>query len=263
MYLTAENIDDDLQTKYIGRKIIYFDTIDSTNAYAKRIGETCEEGTVITCEKQEMGRGRLGRQWESQKGSLCMTIVLRPNINISHVSKITQVCAAAVSEALNEYGIEVQIKWPNDLKLGNKKICGILTEMKTENNNLLFVAIGIGLNVYNVFEESPEDIKKVATSIFVETGKKLNRSSLAARIMNNFEYLYEEFINGNFNVSLDICKKKSDVIGKPINLINNKTVKKAKAIDLGSDGELVVQYENGKIDSIISGEISIRTIEDR
>jgi BirA family biotin operon repressor/biotin-[acetyl-CoA-carboxylase] ligase len=95
-----------------------------------------------------------------------------------------------------------------------------------------------------------------------ETGKHIKRSVIAAKILNNFEILYNEFLkNNNFKLSLDVCKKKSNVIGKNINLIKNKEIKRAKAIDLGEEGELIVQYENGEIDSIISGEISVRTLE--
>jgi len=255
---TSEN----LKTRFIGRKIIHFDTIDSTNTYAKTIGELCDEGTVITCERQVLGRGRLGRQWESQVGSMCMTIVLKPEINILQVSKITQVCAAAISLSLEELDVDVKIKWPNDLMLNNKKICGILTEMNSDKNRVNYVVVGMGLNVNNSHEDFPTDIRNIATSIFIETDKKIERNIIAVKIMNNFEILYNEFVkNNNFRASLDICRQKSNIIGKNVNLIKNNNIVCAKALDLGDDGELIVQYENGEIDSIISGEISVRAVE--
>nr|WP_312577245.1 biotin--[acetyl-CoA-carboxylase] ligase [Sedimentibacter sp.] len=259
--LTADNINKNLETIFIGRHIIYLDTLDSTNIYAKKIGESCDDGTVITCEKQVGGRGRLGKQWESMTGSVCMTIVLKPQISISQVAKITQVCAAAIALSVSELDVDVKIKWPNDLMINNKKICGILTEMNSDKDHVNYVIVGMGLNVNNPYEDFPYEIRNIATSILNETGKTVKRSDIAAKIMNNFEVLYNEFVNNNnFKLSLDICKNKSNVIGKSINLIKNKEITRAKALDLGQDGELIVQYEDGKIDSIISGEISVRTI---
>ena len=254
-WLTEENIKKHLNTKTIGRNIIYFETVNSTNAYAKDAGSSLEDGTVITCDEQTTGRGRLGRKWESQKG-MCMSILLKPHIDLRHVPKITQVCAAAVSLSLDELEIDTKIKWPNDIYLNGRKICGILTEMKTEMNNLSFIVIGIGMNVIN--DNFPEKIKNTASSIFQETGKKVEKSIVAAKILNNFEILYNEFTKGNFKASLDICREKSYVLGREISLIENSSMKKATAVDLGSEGELVVRYEDGRTENVISGEISVR-----
>lgn len=259
--LSADKIHENLETLFFGRNIIHFDTIDSTNSYAKTIGESCDDGTIITCENQEVGRGRLGRQWESQAGSMCMTIVLKPRIGMFQVAKITQVCAAAIALSLDELKVDAKIKWPNDLMINNKKICGILTEMNSDKNHINYVLVGMGLNVNNLNEDFPYEIKNTATSILNETGKHIKRSVIAAKILNNFEILYNEFTkNNNFKLSLDVCKNKSNVIGKNINLIKNNEITNARALDLGEDGDLIVQYENGEIDSIISGEISVRTV---
>ena len=254
--LTEENIKKNIKTKYVGRKIIHFNMIDSTNAYAKNMENTLENGTVITCEEQTLGRGRLGRKWESKNGSLSMSIFLKPEINSHHVSKVTQVCAAAVCKALEGLGVNTQIKWPNDIFLNDKKICGILTEIKTEKNSVGHIIIGIGLNVNN--DDFSEEIRSIASSIFLETGMKLRKSLVAAEILNNFELLYNEFLNRNFKKSLDICREDSYIIGKQIDLIENKIAIRAKAVDLGNDGELIIQYEDGRTDFIISGEVSVR-----
>ena len=260
--ISSDEIKDNLKTLFIGKKIIHFEEIDSTNTYAKEIGDSIDEGTVITCERQVAGRGRLGRQWEAQNGSLCMSIILKPKISMYQVAKITQVCAAAISISLDELNIDAKIKWPNDLMINNKKICGILTEMNSDKDHVNYVVVGLGLNVNNLYEDFPSEIKNVATSIFNETGIKINKNIIAAKIMNNFEILYNEFVNNNnFKLSLDICKKKSNIIGKNINLIKNNNITSAKALTLGDDGELIVQYENGEIDLIISGEISVRAVE--
>lgn len=252
-YLRQDNINKYLNTKVIGRNVMFLEQVDSTNNYAKN--NDLSNGSIVTCEEQTTGRGRLGRRWESQKG-MCMTIVLIPEIELSQISRITQVGAAAVAKALEELEINAQIKWPNDIFLNGKKICGILTEMKTEKDKHPYVVVGIGMNVNN--DHFPDEIKDIASSVFLETGNIIEKSLIAAKILNNFEELYNEFISGNFNLSLDICRKKSFVLGKQINLIENNSVRKATAVDIGSEGELVVVTEDGKTEKIISGEVSVR-----
>lgn len=252
-YLSGENINRHLHTKFMGRNVVYLEKVDSTNNYAKN--NDLSNGSLVTCEEQTTGRGRLGRRWESQKG-MCMSIVLIPEIELSQISKITQVCAASVVKALEELDINAHIKWPNDIFLNRKKICGILTEMKTEKEKHPYVVVGIGMNVNN--DHFPDEIKDIASSLFMETGKVFEKSLIAAKILNNFEQLYNEFINGNFKESLDICREKSYVIGKNINLIENNFLRKATAVDIGSEGELVVITEDGNTEKIISGEVSVR-----
>ena len=258
--LTNEEIKTYLNTKFIGRNIIHFDELDSTNSYAKKIADTLVgEGHVVITEKQLSGRGRMGRQWSSQNSNgIWMSIILRPRVSIFEVSKITQVAAAAVNMALNNLGVETKIKWPNDLLINDKKICGILTEMNSEINVINYVVVGIGINVNNNKEDFSIDLKNIATSIKIETSKELKRNVLVAEILNNFEKLYEELNNNDFSRSLDICKKNSYVIGKEINLIKNQEVTNARAIDINNDGELGVEYTNGDRENIISGEISVR-----
>lgn len=252
-YLSGENLNKHLNTKFMGRNVVFIEKVDSTNNYAKN--NDLSNGSLVTCEEQTTGRGRLGRRWESQKG-MCMSVVLIPEIELSQISKITQVCAAAVAKALEELQIISQIKWPNDIFLNGKKICGILTEMKTEMNKHPYVVVGIGMNINN--DNFPDEIKDVASSLYMETGIIFEKSLVSAKILNNFEILYNEFIKGNFKESLDICREKSYVIGKNINLIENNLVRKATAVDISSEGELVVITEDGKTEKIISGEVSVR-----
>lgn len=258
--LTYEEIKDHLNTEFMGRNIIHFDELDSTNSYAKKIADTLDgEGHVVITEKQLMGRGRMGRQWSSQNNSgIWMSIILRPRISIFEVSKITQVAAAAVNLAFLNLGIESKIKWPNDIIINDKKVCGILTEMNSEINVINYVVVGIGINVNNSVNDFSDELKDIATSIKIETEKEVKRKILLAEILNNFENLYNDLNNNNFNSSLEICKKNSYVIGKDVNLIKNQVITEAVVIDLNEEGELVVKYNNGEIDKIISGEVSVR-----
>jgi BirA family biotin operon repressor/biotin-[acetyl-CoA-carboxylase] ligase len=259
--LTQEEIKNYLNTECIGKKIIHFDTINSTNIKAKELADLGEqEGTIVISEEQTLGRGRLGRSWISPKyKGIWMSIILRPNINPIHVSKITQVGAAAVCKAAEEMGIKTQIKWPNDIILNNKKVCGILTEMSAELNKINYVVMGIGINVNIDKNEFPDDIKHMAASFKSEIGKEILRKELAARVLNNFELLYKEFTKeGIAKASIDICRENSILLGKEINVIrDNKTIS-AKAVNLDGEGELIIQHSNGEIEKLISGEVSIR-----
>ena len=171
--LKEENITNLLNTDFIGKKIIYFDSIDSTNTHAKSIGNESEDGTVIISEEQTNGRGRVGRLWHSKKyEGIWMSIILKPDINPIEAPFITLIVGASVVRALNKLGIESYIKWPNDLIINGKKICGILTELSAEVDKVNYVVAGIGINVKSM--EFDDEISNVATSIYKE-GYKVTR----------------------------------------------------------------------------------------
>lgn len=259
--LTYEEVEPLLTTKEIGRKIIYYKTIDSTNSECKRISGEEKEGTVIISEEQSKGRGRLGRAWvsPSYKG-IFMSILLKPDIDMAEAPKITGIGAAAVFSGLKEMGIDSKIKWPNDLTINGKKICGILTEMSGEINKINYIVLGIGINVNLESEDIPTELIEVATSIKIEEGINIKRKTLLAYILNKFEELYEEFLSGNNSKTVNICRENSTIIGKEINVIKNGDLIRAKALDIDEEGALIVKYENGNIAKVISGEVSIRGI---
>lgn len=259
--LTFEEIHPFLTTNYIGNKILYFDSITSTNDKAKELAlNDYPHGTVIIAEEQTSGRGRLGRSWISPKyKGIWMSIILRPNINTLDVPKITQVTAAAVEKSLLNMNLKTYIKWPNDIILNSKKICGILTEMSGEINNVNYVVVGIGINANLDIEDFNEDLKEKATSIKIEENKPIKRKLLVSHILNNFETLYNDLINfNNIESSISICKENSILLGNNIKIMSRKTITPAKALNLNENGELIVQYEDGKIAKVNSGEVSIR-----
>lgn len=258
--LTFEEIVTSLKTKFLGQNIIHFDSINSTNDKAKKIAHSENDGTIIISEEQTMGKGRLGRSWFSNKfKGIYMSIILKPDINTMDVPKITQVAAAAVANALINNNIEAYIKWPNDIIVNNKKVCGILTEMSGEINKVNYVVVGIGINVNSEKEDIPKDLLEKATSLKIEEKKDFKRNILVADILNNFEKLYTELIEyNNIDTSIEICKKNSILIGKEVKIINRNREKFGKAVGLNSNGELLVQFENGEIKPLISGEISVR-----
>ncbi|MCM8711177.1 biotin--[acetyl-CoA-carboxylase] ligase [Clostridium sp. SYSU_GA19001] len=259
--LTFEEIEPYLNTNFIGRNIIHFNSIDSTNIKAKKLADSIvKDGTIVIAEEQTSGKGRLGRNWISpQYKGIWMSIILKPDLNPIEAVKLTQIAAAAVVTGTEEFGIKTYIKWPNDIVINHKKVCGILTEMNAELTRINYVIVGIGINVNIDETEFPGDIKHIATSLKIESKKSINRQKLAGNILNNFEKLYVQFVKQNdLSSSINICRENSALIGKNIIIINRETSVEAKAIDIDEDGRLLVEYKDGRRESLISGEISIR-----
>jgi BirA family biotin operon repressor/biotin-[acetyl-CoA-carboxylase] ligase len=257
--LSYSEIKSYLKTNFIGRNYIHKDTIDSTNVFAKHMAsEGAEEGTIVISEEQSSGRGRLGRAWVSPKGTgIWLSIILRPNISPFKASKLTLLGAAAVSLALEELGVDAQIKWPNDIVLNKKKICGILTEMSGEIERINYIVMGIGINVN--MNNFPVELNHIASSLKIETGEEVDRKNLLANILNNFERIYKAFIeNDDFSEVINICREKSILLGKEVNIISGQKTTRAKAIDIDNEGELVVQYEDETFGKVLSGEVSVR-----
>ncbi len=258
--LSYEEIKAYLNTDFIARKIYYFNTLDSTNKKAKEIAQDEEEGTVIIAEEQTQGKGRMGRSWISPKGKgIWMTMILKPNLEPMKVPKMTLIAAAAVHKALNKLGIKSQIKWPNDILVDGKKVCGILTEMSGELNMVNYVIMGIGINVNLDEEDIPDELKDIAGSLKLTTGKKINRKELAANILNEFEKLYLSFKEeDNIEEVLKICKENSILLGEEVRIIRGNNIRIGKAIDINDNGELVVKFEGDLVENIMAGEVSLR-----
>ena len=252
----------ELEYNKLGNDIYYFKTIDSTNNYAKKLAlDGAVEGTIVISDEQTGGRGRLGRAWVSPSGtSICMSMILRPTIYPNEAAKITEITAAAVANAISKVTkLQAGIKWPNDIIINSKKVCGILTEMSAELNNINYVIVGMGINA-NI-DEFPDDIKSVATSLKKATGIEVSRKKLVINIVKEFEKLYYDFIStGDLNKTVEVCKKRSVILGKTIKVINKNETIIAKAIDINENGELVIKKSDGEIINIISGEVSIRGI---
>ena len=170
--LSRTELESNRKTTWVGEEIHYFDSTDSTNTRAKRLAEDgAVHGTLVVADEQTGGRGRRGRAWESQKGvSIYMSLVLKPEIEPNHASMLTLITAMAVAGGIEKTtGLECKIKWPNDIVIHGKKVCGILTEMSTQMDYINYIVIGIGINVQN--ESFPEEIGEVATSLRIESGK--------------------------------------------------------------------------------------------
>lgn len=260
--LTEGEVAPFLKTDFIGRHIVYLETVDSTNEEIKRIASKSDEGLVVISEEQTSGKGRLGRVWSSKKGKgVYMSILLKPDIEPQEASQITQIIAAAAVKGLGEHGVESKIKWPNDIILNQKKIAGILTEMSGELMQIDYIAVGIGINVNNEREEFPEEIAHKASSIKIEKGEQLDRKEVVASILNNFEKLYGDFLEkGNIGISIEICKRHSVLLGKEVRIISKREEKIRTAVDINEFGELIVEDKAGRRETVFSGEVSVRGI---
>lgn len=249
-----------LQTKQIGRNFIHFDLIDSTNLKGKEFAsKNFPNGTIIVAEEQYMANGRFKRAWNSPKGGIWFTIILRPNIPISEAPKITQIAAACIHSTLKELNINSKIKWPNDIYLNDKKLCGVLGEMSCEMDTIKYLVIGIGMNINVEIKLLDKDVQNTATSLKNEYNFEFDRNKILATFLNNFEIEYERFSkNLNLDNTIRICRENSNIWGKKAKLITYTKEEIVTCISLSSQGDLIVQDSNGNKKTVLSGEISFK-----
>ncbi|EHL14913.1 biotin-[acetyl-CoA-carboxylase] ligase [Peptoanaerobacter stomatis] len=246
-----------LENQVIGNTIFALEEVDSTNEYAKKIAKNNKTGTVVTSNLQTRGKGRRGRDFASEYGGLYFSIILKPNVSIDKIPFLTQLSACSVYKAMEELKIGTKIKWPNDIILNDKKLCGILCEMSCEMDYVSYVVAGIGINIANV--EFDEDLQKIATTLEKE-GHYINKLDLFWRILRHFDYFYQKFEKNDYNEMIDILRKNSSILGKKISVISLDETRNATALDIDEKGFLKVQYENGEIEYLNYGEISIRNV---
>lgn len=251
-----------LKTEWAGGRTVYFDATDSTNVQAKRLAEAhAPHGTLVVSDRQDGGKGRRGRSWASPSGvGIWMSLILRPEIAPSSASMLTLAAALAVREGIQEEtGLSPLIKWPNDLVLNGKKICGILTEMSTELMEIQYVITGIGINVNQ--REFPSEIRDTATSLSLEAGRCFRRSSLIAAILKAFEKDYTAFLKtGDLSLLLEEYNACLVNRGKEVCILDPSGEYRAVAEGIDESGSLLVTLPDGTRREIISGEVSVRGI---
>lgn len=260
--MSKAEIDSLVDTKWAGKNVIYYDETDSTNNRAKEGGNNKEpHGTLFVADMQMAGKGRRGRVWKSPSGSsIYMTILLYPDIPPVKAPQLTLIMAIAVAEGIREVtGLETKIKWPNDIVVNGKKICGILTEMSTEIDYINHVVIGVGINVNQ--DTFPDDIKETASSLKMELGKRIKRSGLIAAVMKNFEKYYEIFqetedLSGLQELYNSMLVNKD----REVKVLEPGNEYKAYAIGINQTGELIVRTPDGKEKEIYAGEVSVRGV---
>ncbi|MDD4296739.1 MAG: biotin--[acetyl-CoA-carboxylase] ligase [Ruminiclostridium sp.] len=255
-----------LNTKTLGKKLFFLSEIDSTNNELKRLSaEGAEEGTTVVALKQLAGRGRRGRSWCSEDGKgIFMSVLLKPDIAPEEAQAITLAVSSAACKVIDSYtNVKPGIKWPNDILLQGKKVCGILTELSAEPDMINSIILGIGINVYGKKEDFPEDLREIATSLSEHTEIELSRSKIVANILKEIENLYLDFLEkGSTARFLNIWRCYSVTLGRDIIIHQGENVWQAKALDVLSNGRLLVETASSKRQAISSGEISIREVRE-
>ncbi|MDP8298897.1 MAG: biotin--[acetyl-CoA-carboxylase] ligase [Candidatus Tantalella remota] len=244
-----------LDTGTMGRKAIYhYETIPTTNDKAYELAEKgSEEGTIIIAETQTKGKGRMGRTWTSPKGQgIYMSMILRPDVETDEIPAITLVAAAAVIAAVKKTsGLEPGTKWPNDVMIEGKKLCGILTEIKAQPDKVDFLILGIGINVNTPAGKLPLE----GTALKEKCGRRLSRLELIRQILREFEKRYDILQKKGFAALRDECKKVSLVLKKEIRVEEHHKTIKGVAVDIDEKGVLIVKTAKDGLKRIFSGDV--------
>ena len=260
--MTEAEIKSLMHTEWVAKEVLYFDTIDSTNTKAQELAEKgYPSGTLVVADKQESGKGRRGRSWVSPSGTgIFMTLMIKPDINPNNASMLTLVAALAVAKAITSVtGEKALIKWPNDIVINGKKVCGILTEMNAQFDYINHIVVGIGINVHN--ESFPEEISQMASSLMIEAGgKRFHRAQIIAENMSYFEQYYDTFLKTQ---DLSALVREYDELlvnrNKSVRVLDPKEPFDGKAMGITPKGELIVDtWESRKL--VSSGEVSVRGI---
>jgi BirA family biotin operon repressor/biotin-[acetyl-CoA-carboxylase] ligase len=250
------------QTAWLGSRLECYDVVGSTNTVAMRLAEEgAPHGTLVLADKQESGKGRRGRSWEMPKGeAIAMSFVLKPGeLQPNNAPMLTLVSALAVAGAIREKtGFPAEIKWPNDIVLSGKKVCGILTELSTQIDYINHIVVGIGINVLN--EQFPPELADRATSLYLESGQRFRRAELVEAVCEQFEYYYDIFMK-----TQDLSELKDEYDRYLVNrersvrVLDPQGEYEGRALGINAKGALLVETPEGAR-QVDSGEVSVRGI---
>ncbi len=239
----------------VGKNTVYhYESIDSTNDKAYELAEAgATEGTIVFAEAQTSGKGRMGRKWVSPPGEgIYMSLILRPDVDVSEISTITLIAALSVTRAIKETcSIEAGIKWPNDIMIDGKKVCGILTEMKAEPDMVDFVVLGMGINVNTDATLLPPG----GISLRGVLARRVERVSLVKNILKNFENDYEKFRSNGFAALREECKASSAVLGKRVRVEEHTRSTEGVVSDIDEKGALIIETDDGSFSRMFSGDV--------
>lgn len=259
--LSLTEIKTGLQTEILGHNLLCFSSIDSTNEAAKREAVTgASEGTVVIADQQEQGKGRLDRQWVSPPGvGLWFSIILRPDLQPAQAAQLTFVSAIAICKALRKVtGLPFSIKWPNDILIENKKVCGILTELSAEIDRINYIVAGIGINVNQQKEDFFPEIRSTAISLLLAAGRTFNRAEILRSVLLEYEYQYRNYLHNGFMPILDIWRTLNSTLGKEVLVSTREGSFIGVAEDINEDGCLIVKKDSGGREVLIAGDVSLR-----
>jgi len=247
-------------TKVIGRDIQVFEQTASTNDVAEKLArDGVREGVVVFAESQTKGRGRLGRVWMSpaRKG-LWFSVLLRPNLHPQESTQLTVISATALRRAIKAItGLTADIKWPNDLLLNGKKTAGILSEMNAEMDRVRHVVLGIGVDVNLDASGFPPELRKIATSLKIESGQAISRAELAVAILHELDFDYARICTGKFAEIADEWEAACVTMGRNVTVHVGERHFRGRAESLDDDGALLIRTEHGHLERVIGGDVML------
>ncbi len=247
-----------LKTARIGKRIVHLDSVESTNGVAwKEAEQGARDGTVVVAEEQTRGRGRLERVWYSPRGlGIWMSVILRPQVSPEVAPGLTLCASLAVARSLRRSGMqEVSLKWPNDVTVGDKKLCGILTEMKTTRGRVDFVVCGIGLNVNQSLEDFPSELREKATSVFLSTGARADRRALLFLLLEQLDDIYELFLQKGLAAFMGEWRSACPLFGRIVRVRTRDQVVEGVFYDIEADGALVLRLDSGVHRRFLAGDV--------
>jgi len=259
--LTPSEIRPFLKTKWMGKTIHHFHTLDSTNSKAYQLAlDGAEEGEVVISESQEKGRGRLGRQWFSPPFlNLYLSVILRPKIPPHQASLITLMAAVATADAIQKFsGLLPLIKWPNDILLRDRKIAGLLNEIHSEMDRIHFVILGIGVNLNLDERMFSKEVRAVATSLKIEMGQTISRKAFLQSLLLELEKWYTIFMKEGGAVILEAWRDRAHIKGRRVKVTSFGKALTGVAVDIDSEGALILETMGGKRERVVAGDIEYR-----
>lgn len=247
-----------LKTSWLGHQLVYLEETDSTNEVAKRLArEGAGEGTVVVAEHQTRGKGRLGRQWISPpRAGVYFTVILRPPLTPAEAPQATLMAAVAAARGLiSATGLEVRIKWPNDLLISGRKVAGILTELGADMDRIHYLVIGIGINVNIRREDLPPELNYPTTALQSELKRPVSRRRILQLCLEELESAYQGWIKNGFSPLRQQWKELSHTLGERVKVNLGEKVVEGLAEDLAEDGSLLLRQPDGSLCRLVAGEV--------
>jgi len=259
--LTPSEINPILRTKWIGKRIHHFQTLGSTNSKAYELAlNGAEEGEVVIAESQEKGKGRLGRQWFSPPFlNIYVSLILRPKIPPHQASLVTLMAAVATADAIRNFsGILPMIKWPNDILFRGRKVAGLLNEIYSEVDRIHFVILGIGVNLNMDEKMFSKEIRNIATSLKIETGETVSRKDFLQSLFLELEKWYAMFSEQGSALILKAWRDRAHIKGKQVKVTSFGETLVGRAIDIDSDGALILETKGGRQKRVVAGDVEYK-----
>lgn len=257
--LNLSEVKENLRTRIIGHPLVYFRELASTNQMARLLAEkVLREGTVTIAEKQTRGRGRFNREWVSPPNGLWLSIVLRPRAQAKHLPKLTLMASVAVAKTLRRlYGLKAEIKWPNDVLVNGRKVCGLLTEAETKGESTEFAVVGIGINANFDLSALPESLEYSSTTLKHELKREIRREVLLGSLLEEMESLYDQFSRERFDQLIDEWRNLAGMLGASVEIRADERKIQGQAVDIDQDGALILRLKDGGTRTVAFGDLRI------